>query len=324
MNQNQETLKIRNLVNNCTQIQNDLNHFVQTEKNSNSAILSPSGFQETHCQIKHLQKKVSLIIKDNHKTAADLPIRSRRAYQWLSFLSGVDSFRQHIQAIKNFHSLFQQIRIPLKYRKTQPSFHLCHISPLYQIQVKNSVMVFQIQESFLSATRPVYLAILQTAYGKNQRDSKKIIRNYTRTTTYRHLREKLEYLQIPRGTYAAGNAVDLEKVFRRVNKSYFQGSVPQPHLVWSIRPTYRKFGHYAFDTDTVMVSKSLDSSQVPEFVLDYIMYHEILHKRMGTIQKNGQNYAHTPEYKTRDKEFPFWSEAQDFLAKYAQQIKQGH
>lgn len=323
MNHNQHFLKIKNLVKNCDRIEQDLNHLIQTQKDSGSAVLSPTNLRAAHQKIKHFQEKTAAIIEENNKTAADLPIRTRRAYQWLSFLCADHHFHQHIQALEGFYSLYQQVRIPFRYRKTQPFLSFFHISPLYQIQLKDRTLAFRMQESFIAAHPTVYLAILQTAYGKNRRGSKNTIQAYTRTAAYRNLRKKLEYLQIPRGSYEAGKVVDLGEVFNRVNKNHFQGSIARPHLVWSTRPTYRKFGHYAFDTDTVMISTSLDSSQVPDYVLDYIMYHEILHKKMGIVQKNGQNVAHTPEYNSQEKQFPSWSEAQDFLERYAQHLKRG-
>ncbi|RME77998.1 M48 family peptidase [Candidatus Woesearchaeota archaeon] len=63
--------------------------------------------------------------------------------------------------------------------------------------------------------------------------------------------------------------------FNRVNERFFVGLVERPNLVWG-RESYRTFGSYCFKTDTIRISKVLRTVD-PE-LLDYVMYHEMLHK----------------------------------------------
>ena len=79
--------------------------------------------------------------------------------------------------------------------------------------------------------------------------------------------------------------------------------------------TRRKFGHYQEDTNTVMVSISLDHPRVPEYVIDYVMYHELLHQQLGARLKNDRRYTHTPEFKKKELDFPRIEKAQQFLSK---------
>ena len=58
-------------------------------------------------------------------------------------------------------------------------------------------------------------------------------------------------------------------------------AIQRPGLVWSRQLTGRKFGHYDFIQDTVMLSRTLDHHDVPALLVDYIMYHELLHKKHG-------------------------------------------
>lgn len=68
---------------------------------------------------------------------------------------------------------------------------------------------------------------------------------------------------------------------RRVNAVYFRAHMPKPNLVWNRILTRRKFGHYQPSRDTMMLSVSMDDSKVPAFVVDFIMYQELLHKKHG-------------------------------------------
>jgi hypothetical protein len=42
-----------------------------------------------------------------------------------------------------------------------------------------------------------------------------------------------------------------------------------------------KMGHYDFIRDTVMLSVTLDAPDVLDYVVDYVMYYELLHKKLG-------------------------------------------
>jgi len=115
----------------------------------------------------------------------------------------------------------------------------------------------------------------------------------------------------------AGVCRDLGESFDRVNAKYFEKALPMPRLVWSRTFTGRKFGHYEFIGDTIMVSCTLDRTDVPEFVLDFVMYHEMLHKRLGLEWRNGRGTAHTPEFRRQERLFDRYEDADAFLSRLA-------
>ena len=105
----------------------------------------------------------------------------------------------------------------------------------------------------------------------------------------------------------------LEDSFDRVNRAYFEGRMARPRLTWSARLTGRKFGHYDFTTDEVQISSTLDSPGVPEFVVDSVMHHELLHKVHGLRWERGRCRAHTPAFRRDERSFARYTEADDFL-----------
>jgi hypothetical protein len=114
-----------------------------------------------------------------------------------------------------------------------------------------------------------------------------------------------------------GSYYDLVEVFERINSTCFGGRVERPHLTWNAVLTRRKLGHYQPGTDTVMISLTLDSPSVPAFVVDFIMYHELLHKTFGVPLVNGRQRAHTAAFRRAEKQFPRYDEAQEFIKKIA-------
>ena len=115
----------------------------------------------------------------------------------------------------------------------------------------------------------------------------------------------------------AGVYHDLAAAFDRVNAAHFGSALPRPRLAWSRSFSMRKFGHYDVAHDTVMVSSALDAGDVPAFVVDFIVYHELLHKKLGVAWRNGRRAAHTGEFRRRECRFAQWRRAEDVLKKLA-------
>jgi len=92
----------------------------------------------------------------------------------------------------------------------------------------------------------------------------------------------------------------LKQAFDRVNEKYFNGQVELTNLVWG-SPNKRTLGTYSYHTDTIAVSSIF--KDCPQIFIDYVMYHEILHKKIKFYSKNGKNYHHTSEFREKEKEF---------------------
>ena len=106
-----------------------------------------------------------------------------------------------------------------------------------------------------------------------------------------------------------GAFYDLETTFARLNSYYFDSRLEQPTLSWSQRCTYRIFGHHDPVHNTIVVSRTLDAENVPQYVLEYIMYHEMLHMVHRPKITNGRWYYHTPEFKYDEKQFAYYDDA---------------
>lgn len=90
----------------------------------------------------------------------------------------------------------------------------------------------------------------------------------------------------------------LEKSFDKVNEKYFFGLVEKPNLTW--HDSIRRLGSYEYGTDTISMSKVL----VPDkSLLDYVMYHEMLHKKHKFHCKSGRTHHHTKEFREMEREF---------------------
>src|SRR3989338_1596659 len=86
----------------------------------------------------------------------------------------------------------------------------------------------------------------------------------------------------------------LEESFNRVNEKYYYGLIERPNLVWGSL-SLRKLGHYEYGTDTISMSRIFEKSD--DDVLDYVMYHELLHKKHKFHSKNGRSFHHTHNFR---------------------------
>jgi predicted metal-dependent hydrolase len=107
-----------------------------------------------------------------------------------------------------------------------------------------------------------------------------------------------------------GRAYDLPALFRKINLQYFEGKLEQPRLMWSTRRSMRRLGTYQPDSDTISISKRLDNREVPQILVEYVLYHEMRHKKLGLKEVNGRRYAHTSTFRKLEKQFIGFEEAE--------------
>jgi len=91
--------------------------------------------------------------------------------------------------------------------------------------------------------------------------------------------------------------------FNRVNEQFFNGGMEKPNLIFASE-SFRKLGSYEYGTDTVNISTIFKDLPVDEQkYLDYVVYHELLHKKHTFNVKNGRHQAHTTIFRQDEKKF---------------------
>ncbi|VVB81375.1 SprT-like family protein [uncultured archaeon] len=91
----------------------------------------------------------------------------------------------------------------------------------------------------------------------------------------------------------------LEQSFQRVNEQFFNGMLAQPNL--KIGSGVNRLGTYEYATDTVMLSRILLEN---EELMDYVMYHELLHKKHQYSAKSGRQLHHGKKFRDAERMFP--------------------
>jgi hypothetical protein len=110
-----------------------------------------------------------------------------------------------------------------------------------------------------------------------------------------------------------GAVYNLARMFQKLNQRFFDGGLGQPTLTWSQRRTRTILGHHDGVHDTIVISKTLDSEDVPDWFVEYILYHEMLHIKHPARLINGRRYYHTKAFRADEQRFPHYHEAQRHL-----------
>lgn len=118
-----------------------------------------------------------------------------------------------------------------------------------------------------------------------------------------------------------GEVYDLEEMFDRLNRIYFRNSLEKPTLSWSAKQTYRILGHHDATHQTIIVSKSLDDAKVPKYVVEFVVFHEMLHIFHPTTHRNGRRYNHTTQFRRNEKKFADYDAAENWIEENAAKLK---
>lgn len=114
----------------------------------------------------------------------------------------------------------------------------------------------------------------------------------------------------------------LSESFDRVNQKYFESVLEKPNLVWG-KFNRHKLGCYDFHSDTIKISRIFDEGPIE--LLDYVMYHEMLHKNLKfTLVSGSKSRFHTREFRSKEKEFENSKDIDKKLENYIRTRRRNH
>lgn len=133
--------------------------------------------------------------------------------------------------------------------------------------------------------------------------------------------KKKEYLHQPEGQIYNLTQImqNIAEQYSYVFGDYFTNN--SPILRWSPRTSFRRFGYYRKQDHSITISKSLDQVNVPEYVIDYVVFHELLHAFLGIPIRNGKQCGHDSKFHQYEKLHPFLEKANIFLMQYARALR---
>jgi hypothetical protein len=120
----------------------------------------------------------------------------------------------------------------------------------------------------------------------------------------------------PRGAH-----YDLEELFDSLNARYFDGELTRPLLSWSTRKARRVLGHHDNIHSVIIISRALDTAETPRFVVEYVLYHEMLHIKHPQRYVDGRKIIHGAEFRAEERRFQNFLEANKWLEQIALPVR---
>jgi hypothetical protein len=109
---------------------------------------------------------------------------------------------------------------------------------------------------------------------------------------------------------------DLEEIFQRLNHTFFNGQLSMVRLGWSPQNSRTILGHYDAGHGMIVINRALDSPTAPAHLVEYLVFHEMLHMRFPVERKGQRRVVHSRGFRKAEREFPKYEEARKSLKQF--------
>jgi hypothetical protein len=187
------------------------------------------------------------------------------------------------------------------------------------IRLRDGRLLVRISDLLEGAPEYVLRAIAHILLAKMYRKpiDRQHATRYRRYVSTQHMSSKAHLVRQMRGRKrifsAQGHAYDLEVIFDDLNQQYFFGLLARPQMTWSSERARNRLGHYDPAHNAIVVSRVFDHARVPHYVVEYIVYHEMLHLKHPVRLRGSRRCVHSPEFQAEEKLFARLEDAKEFL-----------
>jgi predicted metal-dependent hydrolase len=136
-------------------------------------------------------------------------------------------------------------------------------------------------------------------------------------TTRRQLHALRRKRARPNIVRASGRHFDLEPMFDELNGKYFQEGLARPKIGWSAKRWRSQLGTYDPALNQIAINCALDRADVPQYVIGYVLYHEMLHQKHPMKLARCRLESHSRAFREEEKKFRDYDRAMKFLARFA-------
>src|SRR5947199_2991090 len=131
-----------------------------------------------------------------------------------------------------------------------------------------------------------------------------------------------------------GEALDLRQLRDDLNERYFAGRLAV-EITWgksAVSPRQAaqrcrrhsasslQLGSYSYEDRLIRVHRVLDDPAVPRYVVEAVVYHELLHADMPPEVRGGKRYFHTPEFRRRERLYRNLGRAERWIGEHLSEL----
>ncbi len=134
------------------------------------------------------------------------------------------------------------------------------------------------------------------------------------------------------GLHPVGEGLDLRELRDDLNERYFEGRL-KADITWGkggggaaqtcrgrARKSTIQLGSYSYEDRLIRIHRALDQPNVPRYVVESVVYHELLHAAIPPVMRNGRRHVHTPEFRRRERLFRHTQKAEKWVEEHLPEL----
>ncbi|MCK4907415.1 MAG: hypothetical protein KAS64_07690 [Spirochaetes bacterium] len=191
---------------------------------------------------------------------------------------------------------------------------------LWRYREDKKGLVIKISDLFFLKDDPPFLEKFAETLVKKitgRRVSIKEIRQWLTNDDVLLFQKRIEEAVHHKKNSARGLVYDLDLIFEKLNKKYFDNKLSASGLSWTMNVAKSRTGYYYPLSNEIFISTALDDKKVPLYVVEFVLYHEMLHMEDGIDSIKPGKKIHNLSFKKREKKFKYYDKAEAFLRRLA-------
>jgi len=256
---------------------------------------------------KHSMSTASLSLEQQRQLARTLVWCDE---PWLSIIpQAAEAFETELKKTLNVTSLFsltQNVQV----------FYLPLDGSLWRFARNSAGVTIAISDLFLldeSGDVPRRLARFLSGRRRRSAQDRQTLKQWLGTERVLEYARTLERHTTYSSRNSRGKTYDLAALYAAINQEYFSGSLCPPELCWSRRQAHCRTGYYDSMKNCITLSRALDAPEVPEYVIRFVLYHEMLHQEARLALMGRTRRAHDAAFRKAERKFTHYAEAEAYL-----------
>lgn len=225
-------------------------------------------------------------------------------------------------APESTESIFRRVYAALSRNPAIPEIRLLvrpYVATMGKLRLAGGVLELRLSELMAAAPATVREALAWILLSRLFRltPPPHWVRHYRQYLNRKEVRRDHLALRAARGrkflSGPQGETYDLDTLFNALRDRYFGPLFPKPLLGWSRRPSRTLLGHYDHAHNAIILSSWLDRPEVPQTVVEYVLFHEMLHLKHPVEHRRHRRCVHTPDFRADENRFEQLAEAKAWL-----------
>jgi len=208
-----------------------------------------------------------------------------------------------------FRRVFDRLRIRSSITSIDARFHP-FAGLRSTVRVRNGALRARVSDLLEDAAPIILEALAEILLARmfRRRPSREARECYLAYTFRPAVRARIDLARRERGTKRLlpprGRHHNLEEIFHELNHRFFGNEIHPCRLGWSHQYASRVLGHYDSGHSAIIISRKLDSPAVPRYLVEYVVYHEMLHIKFPVERRGQRRIVHSREFREAEKKFP--------------------